>query len=79
MLSQVSRDPLPERPLFAIGFQKEYCRRVQTTVGRRTNTTDENERSLISKLKLKCGAPYTSKLEGRAWRPEARQQGKELL
>lgn len=32
------------------------------------NTTDENERALISKLKLKCGAPYTSKLEGMSGR-----------
>jgi|Transcript_101832 cullin 1 len=50
---------ISDKDLFQEFYRKQLSRRLLVS-----STTDENERSLISKLKLKCGAPYTSKLEG---------------
>lgn len=50
---------ISDKDLFQEFYRKKLSRRLLMS-----HTTDENERSLISKLKLKCGAPYTSKLEG---------------
>jgi len=50
---------ISDKDLFQEFYRKQLSRRLLMS-----NTTDENERALISKLKLKCGAPYTSKLEG---------------
>eukprot|EP00668_Euglena_longa_P014540 GGOE01018530.1.p1 GENE.GGOE01018530.1~~GGOE01018530.1.p1 ORF type:complete len:767 (+),score=353.77 GGOE01018530.1:79-2379(+) len=50
---------ISDKDLFQEFYRKQLSRRLLMS-----NTTDESERSLISKLKLKCGAPYTSKLEG---------------
>eukprot|EP01012_Entosiphon_sulcatum_P037927 TRINITY_DN4889_c0_g1_i1.p1 TRINITY_DN4889_c0_g1~~TRINITY_DN4889_c0_g1_i1.p1 ORF type:complete len:769 (-),score=186.60 TRINITY_DN4889_c0_g1_i1:539-2845(-) len=50
---------ISDKDLFHEFYRKQLSRRLLMS-----NTNDESERSLISKLKMKCGAPYTSKLEG---------------
>jgi cullin 1 len=46
--------------LFSDFYRKQLAKRL--LLGR--SASDEAERSLIGKLKLKCGAQYTSKFEG---------------
>jgi cullin 1 len=50
---------ITDKDLFSEFYRKHLSRRLLLCA-----TRDETERALISKLKLKCGAPYTSKLEG---------------
>eukprot|EP01009_Symbiontida_sp_KSa7_P003687 NODE_18_length_2621_cov_624.894246_g15_i0.p1 GENE.NODE_18_length_2621_cov_624.894246_g15_i0~~NODE_18_length_2621_cov_624.894246_g15_i0.p1 ORF type:complete len:346 (+),score=45.58 NODE_18_length_2621_cov_624.894246_g15_i0:1328-2365(+) len=50
---------IDDRDLFSEFYRKQLSKRLLTT-----RVSDDNERSLISKLKIRCGAPYTSKLEG---------------
>eukprot|EP01006_Ploeotia_vitrea_P028755 TRINITY_DN61391_c0_g1_i1.p1 TRINITY_DN61391_c0_g1~~TRINITY_DN61391_c0_g1_i1.p1 ORF type:complete len:789 (-),score=111.59 TRINITY_DN61391_c0_g1_i1:58-2424(-) len=48
-----------DKDLFQEFYRKQLSKRLL-----QSNTDDTNERSIISKLKMKCGSGYTSKLEG---------------
>eukprot|EP01006_Ploeotia_vitrea_P042684 TRINITY_DN66651_c3_g5_i2.p1 TRINITY_DN66651_c3_g5~~TRINITY_DN66651_c3_g5_i2.p1 ORF type:complete len:707 (+),score=124.19 TRINITY_DN66651_c3_g5_i2:117-2237(+) len=50
---------ISDKDLFQEFYRKQMSKRLLVS-----KTDNDNERSLISKLKLKMGAPYTSKLEG---------------
>lgn len=51
---------LTNKDLFAESYRKQLAKRL--LAGK--SSSDDNERSLIAKIKLKCGGGYTSKLEG---------------
>jgi cullin 1 len=50
---------ISDKDLFQEFYRKQMSRRLLVS-----KTDNDNERQLISKLKMKMGAPYTSKLEG---------------
>eukprot|EP01001_Neometanema_parovale_P007530 NODE_382_length_2572_cov_41.207432_g362_i0.p1 GENE.NODE_382_length_2572_cov_41.207432_g362_i0~~NODE_382_length_2572_cov_41.207432_g362_i0.p1 ORF type:complete len:781 (+),score=206.16 NODE_382_length_2572_cov_41.207432_g362_i0:69-2345(+) len=50
---------ISDKDLFQEFYRKQMSKRLLVS-----KTDNENERQLISKLKMKMGAPYTSKLEG---------------
>eukprot|EP01012_Entosiphon_sulcatum_P032718 TRINITY_DN4156_c0_g1_i1.p1 TRINITY_DN4156_c0_g1~~TRINITY_DN4156_c0_g1_i1.p1 ORF type:complete len:752 (-),score=258.48 TRINITY_DN4156_c0_g1_i1:543-2798(-) len=76
---------ISDKDLFQEFYRKQMSKRLIVS-----KTDNDNERQLISKLKMKMGAPYTSKLEGmivdkgmgaethKAFTDFLRQQGKEL-
>ena len=51
---------LSDKDIFSEIYRNQLAKRILN--GR--STSDEAERSMISKLKLKCGAQFTSKMEG---------------
>lgn len=51
---------LSDKDIFAEFYKKQLAKRLLLA----RSSSDEAERSMIAKLKLRCGAQFTSKLEG---------------
>jgi len=51
---------LSDKDIFAEFYRKQLCKRLLLA----RSSSDDAERSMIAKLKLRCGAQFTSKLEG---------------
>ena len=51
---------LSDKDIFAEFYKKQLAKRLLLA----RSSSDDAERSMIAKLKLRCGAQFTSKLEG---------------
>lgn len=52
---------LSDKDIFAEFYKKQLAKRLLLA----RSSSDDAERSMIAKLKLRCGAQFTSKLEGK--------------